>query len=155
MLKPNQAAIPAMSIVLNLQHIEYYTWINLKNFIEGFGFVSIDKSIMSGIKAAWASLSAQFYCWAIQRVTEHSFFLLIVMFSDGVGYFDYKTCRIRRMENHTYEEIPLHPEGVTMLCAIQLYGTIVPYFSRNEQEQIVTANAIFIGQCRTIISFQL
>lgn len=89
-----------------------------------------------------------FAAWALEQLTEDPFFHRTVMFSDEAhfwfnGYVNKQNCRIWSEENpHQYEETPLHPEKVTVWCAIHAGGVIGPYFFENAQGQRVTVNGV-------------
>ena len=59
------------------------------------------------------------------------------------GYVNKQNCRIWSEANHTlevYVETPLHPEKLTVWCALWAGGIIGPYFFKNDDSQNVTVN---------------
>ncbi|GFT39449.1 hypothetical protein TNCV_458081 [Trichonephila clavipes] len=57
------------------------------------------------------------------------------------GYVNNQNCRIWREANsQVYVETPLHPEKLTVLCALWAGGIIGPYFFKNDEGHNVTVN---------------
>ncbi|GFU31221.1 uncharacterized protein TNCV_1742181 [Trichonephila clavipes] len=53
------------------------------------------------------------------------------------GYVNKQNCRIWSEANpHVYVETPLHPEKLTVWCALWAGGIIGPYFFKNDEGQI-------------------
>ncbi|GFX33702.1 putative transposable element [Trichonephila clavipes] len=69
-----------------------------------------------------------------------------ILFSDEAhfwlnGYVDKQNCRIWSEANpQVYVETPLHPEKLTVWCALWAGGIIGPYFFKNDQGHNVTVN---------------
>ncbi|GFX33130.1 transposable element Tc3 transposase [Trichonephila clavipes] len=69
-----------------------------------------------------------------------------ILFSDEAhfwlnGYVDKQNCRIWSEANpQVYVETPLHPEKLTVLCALWAVGIIGPYFFKNDEGHNVTVN---------------
>ncbi|GFX39615.1 uncharacterized protein TNCV_2103591 [Trichonephila clavipes] len=65
-----------------------------------------------------------------------------ILFSDEVhfwfnGYVNKQNCRIWSEANpQVYVETPLHPEKLTVWCALWAGGIIGPYFFKNDEGQI-------------------
>ncbi|GFU54306.1 uncharacterized protein TNCV_576821 [Trichonephila clavipes] len=57
------------------------------------------------------------------------------------GYVNKQNCRIWREANpQVYVETPLHPEKLTVWCALWAGGIIGPYFFKNDGGHNVTVN---------------
>ncbi|GFV59244.1 histone-lysine N-methyltransferase SETMAR [Trichonephila clavipes] len=57
------------------------------------------------------------------------------------GYVNKQNCRIRSEANpQVYVETPLHPEKLTVWCALWAGGIIGPYFFKNDESHNVTVN---------------
>ncbi|GFV64021.1 transposable element Tc3 transposase [Trichonephila clavipes] len=57
------------------------------------------------------------------------------------GYFNKQNCRIWSEANpQAYVETPLHPEKLTVWCALWAGGIIGPYFFKNDEGHNVTVN---------------
>ncbi|GFU62062.1 putative DD41D transposase [Trichonephila clavipes] len=57
------------------------------------------------------------------------------------GYVNKQNCRIWNEANpQVYVETPLHPEKLTVWCALWAGGVIAPYFFKNDEGHIVTVN---------------
>ncbi|GFX50979.1 uncharacterized protein TNCV_2733301 [Trichonephila clavipes] len=69
-----------------------------------------------------------------------------ILFSDEAhfwlnGYFNKQNCRIWSEANpQVYVETPLHPEKLTVWCALWAGGIIGPYFFKNDEGHNVTVN---------------
>ncbi|GFU91406.1 uncharacterized protein TNCV_2541741 [Trichonephila clavipes] len=69
-----------------------------------------------------------------------------ILFSDEAhfwlnGYINKQNCRIRSEANpQVYVETPLHPEKLTVWCALWAGGIIGPYFFKNDEGHNVTVN---------------
>ncbi|GFV71683.1 uncharacterized protein TNCV_3534721 [Trichonephila clavipes] len=69
-----------------------------------------------------------------------------ILFSDEAhfwlnGYVNKQNCRIWSEANpQVYVEIPLHPETLTVWCALWAGGIIGPYFFKNDEGYNVTVN---------------
>ncbi|GFV27276.1 DDE_3 domain-containing protein [Trichonephila clavipes] len=57
------------------------------------------------------------------------------------GYVNKQNCHIWREANpQVYVETPLHPEKLTVWCALWAGGIIGPYFFKNDEDHDVTVN---------------
>ncbi|GFU67142.1 hypothetical protein TNCV_3675561 [Trichonephila clavipes] len=69
-----------------------------------------------------------------------------ILFSDEAhfwlnGYVNKQNCRIWSEANpQVYVETPLHPEKLTVWCALWAGGFIGPYFFKNDEGHNVTVN---------------
>ncbi|GFX17390.1 transposable element Tc3 transposase [Trichonephila clavipes] len=69
-----------------------------------------------------------------------------ILFSDEAhfwlnGYVNKQNCRIWSEANpQVYVETPLHPEKLTVWCALWAGGIIGPYFFKNDEGHNVTVN---------------
>ncbi|GFS62295.1 uncharacterized protein TNCV_5031601 [Trichonephila clavipes] len=67
-----------------------------------------------------------------------------ILFSDGAhfwlnGYVNKQNCRIWSEANpQVHVETPLHPEKLTVWCALWAGGIIGPYFFKNDEGHNVT-----------------
>ncbi|GFX64899.1 uncharacterized protein TNCV_450371 [Trichonephila clavipes] len=74
------------------------------------------------------------------------FRLLFILRSDEAhfwlnGYVNKQNCRIWSEANpQVYVETPLHPEKLTVWCALWAGGIIGPYFFKNDEGHNVTVN---------------
>ncbi|GFU69739.1 DUF4817 domain-containing protein [Trichonephila clavipes] len=61
------------------------------------------------------------------------------------GYVNKQNCRIWSEANpQVYVETPLHPEKLTVWCALWAGGIIGPYFFKNDEGHNVTVNGAMI-----------
>ncbi|GFW97418.1 uncharacterized protein TNCV_4990951 [Trichonephila clavipes] len=61
------------------------------------------------------------------------------------GYVNKQNCRIWREANpQVYGETPLHPEKLTVWCALWAGGIIGPYFFKNDEGHNVTVNGAVV-----------
>ncbi|GFW10887.1 transposase [Trichonephila clavipes] len=73
-----------------------------------------------------------------------------ILFSDGAhfwlnGYVNKQNCRIWSEANpQVYVETPLHPEKLTVWCALWAGG--IPYFFKNDENHNVTVNGLWFQQ---------
>ncbi|GFT58364.1 putative DD41D transposase [Trichonephila clavipes] len=66
------------------------------------------------------------------------------------GYVNKQNCHIWNEANpQVYNETPLHPEKLTVWCALWAGGIIGPYFFKNDEEHHVTVNG---GRYRAMIT---
>ncbi|GFU61838.1 putative transposable element [Trichonephila clavipes] len=78
-----------------------------------------------------------------------------ILFSDEAhfwlnGYINKQNCRIWSEANpQVYVEAPLHPEKLTVWCALWAGGIIGPYFFKNDESHNVTVNG---DRYRTMIT---
>ncbi|GFW63275.1 protein kinase domain-containing protein [Trichonephila clavipes] len=82
-----------------------------------------------------------------------------ILFSDEAhfwlnGYVNKQNCRIWREANpQVYVETPLHPEKLTVWCALWAGGIIGPYFFKNDEGHNVTVNGDRYRAMMTNFSF--
>ncbi|GFW83750.1 uncharacterized protein TNCV_668631 [Trichonephila clavipes] len=81
----------------------------------------------------------------IQSVMHHSPFARTICSDEAHfwlnGYVNIQNCRIWSEANpQVYVEIPLHPEKLTIWCALLAGGIIGPYFFKNDEGHNVTVN---------------
>ncbi|GFX15380.1 uncharacterized protein TNCV_3303091 [Trichonephila clavipes] len=73
------------------------------------------------------------YLWKISGEEKAHFWLN--------GYVNKQNCRIWSEANpQVYVETPLHPEKLTVWCALWAGGIIGPYFFKNDESHNVTVN---------------
>ncbi|GFX24888.1 transposase [Trichonephila clavipes] len=92
----------------------------------------------------------RFVEWAQNEIAVPDFHKRI-LFSDEAhiwlnGYVNKQNCRIWSEANpQVYVETPLHPEKLTVWCALRAGGIIGPYFFKNDEGHNVTVNG---DRCR-------
>ncbi|GFU55026.1 uncharacterized protein TNCV_425361 [Trichonephila clavipes] len=88
----------------------------------------------------------RFVKWAKNEIAVVPDFHKRILFSDGAhfwfnGYVNKQNCRIWSEANpQVYVETPLHPEKLTVWCALWAGGIIGPYFFKNDEGHNVTVN---------------
>ncbi|GFX24665.1 uncharacterized protein TNCV_3344451 [Trichonephila clavipes] len=88
----------------------------------------------------------RFVEWAQNEITVVPDFHKRILFSDEAhfwlnGYVNKQNCRIWSEANpQVYVETPLHPEKLTVWCALWAGGIIGPYFFKNDEGHNVTVN---------------
>ncbi|GFX17805.1 DUF4817 domain-containing protein [Trichonephila clavipes] len=84
--------------------------------------------------------------WAQNEIAVVPDFHKRILFSDEAhfwlnGYVNKQNCRIWSEANpQVYVETPLHPEKLTVWCALWAGGIIGPYFFKNDEGHNVTVN---------------
>ncbi|GFY07000.1 putative DD41D transposase [Trichonephila clavipes] len=88
----------------------------------------------------------RFVKWAQNEIAVVPEFHKRILFSDEAhswlnGYVNKQNCRIWSETNpQVYVETPLHPEKLTVWCALWAGGIIGPYFFKNDEGHNVTVN---------------
>ncbi|GFW95928.1 transposable element Tcb1 transposase [Trichonephila clavipes] len=88
----------------------------------------------------------RFVEWAQNEIAVVPDFHKRILFSDEAhfwlnGYVNKQNCRIWSEANsQVYVETSLHPEKLTVWCALWVGGIIVPYFFKNDEGHNVTVN---------------
>ncbi|GFW50613.1 transposable element Tc3 transposase [Trichonephila clavipes] len=88
----------------------------------------------------------RFVEWAQNEIAVVPNFHKRILFSDEAhfwlnGYVNKQNCRIWSEANpQVYVETPLHPEKLTVWCALWAGGIIGPYFFKNDEGRNVTVN---------------
>ncbi|GFX07890.1 putative DD41D transposase [Trichonephila clavipes] len=88
----------------------------------------------------------RFVEWAQNEIAVVPDFHKRILFSDEAhfwlnGYVNKQNCRIWSEANpQVYVETPLHPEKLTVWCALWAGGIIGPYFIKNDEGHNVTVN---------------
>ncbi|GFV76871.1 putative DD41D transposase [Trichonephila clavipes] len=88
----------------------------------------------------------RFVEWAQNEIPVVPDFHKRILFSDEAhfwlnGYVNKQNCRIWSEANpQVYVETPLHPEKLTVWCALWAGGIIGPYFFKNDESDNVTVN---------------
>ncbi|GFX79055.1 uncharacterized protein TNCV_3913421 [Trichonephila clavipes] len=88
----------------------------------------------------------RFVEWAQNEIAVVPDFHKRILFSDEVhfwlnGYANKQNCRIWSEANpQVHVETPLHPEKLTVWCALWTGGIIGPYFFKNDEGHNVTVN---------------
>ncbi|GFT31437.1 DUF4817 domain-containing protein [Trichonephila clavipes] len=88
----------------------------------------------------------RFVEWAQNKIAVVSDFHKRILFSDEAhfwlnGYVNKQNCRIWSEANpQVYVETPLHPEKLTVWCALWAGAIIDPYFFKNDEGHNVTVN---------------
>ncbi|GFV86083.1 putative transposable element [Trichonephila clavipes] len=89
----------------------------------------------------------RFVEWAQNEIAVVPDFHKRILFSDEAhfwlnGYVNKQNCRIWSEANpQVYVKTPLHPEKLTVWCALWADGIIGPYFFKNDEGLKVTVNA--------------
>ncbi|GFV94830.1 DUF4817 domain-containing protein [Trichonephila clavipes] len=89
----------------------------------------------------------RFVEWAQNKIDVVPDFHKRILFRDEAhfwlnGYVNKQNCRIWSEANpQVYVETPLHPEKLTVWCALGAGGIIGPYFFKNDEVHNVTVNA--------------
>ncbi|GFX42936.1 DUF4817 domain-containing protein [Trichonephila clavipes] len=90
----------------------------------------------------------RFVEWAQNEIAVVPDFHKRILFSDEAhfwlnGYVNKQNCRIWSEANpQVYVETPLHPENLTVWCALWAGGIIGPYFFKNDEGHKVTVMVI-------------
>ncbi|GFX22570.1 hypothetical protein TNCV_2785051 [Trichonephila clavipes] len=88
----------------------------------------------------------RFVEWAQNEIAVVPDFHKRILFSDEAhfwlnGYVNKQNCRIWSEANpQVFVETPLHPEKLTVWCALWAGGIIGPYFFKNDEGHNVTVN---------------
>ncbi|GFV91199.1 putative DD41D transposase [Trichonephila clavipes] len=87
----------------------------------------------------------RFVEWALNEIAVVPDFHKGILFSDEAhfwlnGYVNKQNCRIWSEVEQVYVETPLHPEKLTVWCALWAGGIIGPYFFKNDEGHNVTVN---------------
>ncbi|GFX46771.1 putative DD41D transposase [Trichonephila clavipes] len=88
----------------------------------------------------------RFVEWAQNKIAVVPDFHKRILFSDEAhfwlnGYVNKQNCRIWSETNpQVYVETPLHPEKLTVWCALWAGGIMGPYFFKNDEGHNVTVN---------------
>ncbi|GFX55802.1 putative DD41D transposase [Trichonephila clavipes] len=88
----------------------------------------------------------RFVEWTQNEIAVFPDFHKQILFSDEAhfwlnGYVNKQNCRIWSEANpQVYVETPLHPEKLTVWCALWASGIIGPYFFKNDEGHNVTVN---------------
>ncbi|GFU13105.1 putative transposable element [Trichonephila clavipes] len=88
----------------------------------------------------------RFVEWAQNEIAVVPDFHKRILYSDKAhfwlnGYVNKQNCRIWSEANpQMYVETPLHPEKLTVWCALWASGIIVPYFFKTDEGHNVTVN---------------
>ncbi|GFW54472.1 uncharacterized protein TNCV_1608361 [Trichonephila clavipes] len=96
----------------------------------------------------------RFVKWAQNGIAVVPDFHKRILFSDKVhfwlnAYVNKQNCRIWSEPNpQVYVETPLHPEKLTVWCALWAVGIIGPYFFKNDEGQNVAVNG---DRCRAVL----
>ncbi|GFV44898.1 putative DD41D transposase [Trichonephila clavipes] len=84
--------------------------------------------------------------WAQNEIAVVPDFYKRILFSDEAhfwlnGYVNKQNCRIWSEANpQVYVETPLHPEKLTVWCALWAVGIFGPYFFKNDEDHNVRVN---------------
>ncbi|GFW27380.1 retrovirus-related Pol polyprotein from transposon TNT 1-94 [Trichonephila clavipes] len=116
-----------------------------------FGFVEVRLDDGVTFPAGWCVNHVwvpwnRFVEWAQNEIAVVPDFHKRILFSDEAhfwlnGYVNKQNCRIWSEANpQVYVETPLHPEKLTVWCALWAGGIIGPYFFKNDEGHNVTVN---------------
>lgn len=133
-------SIPRRSQQLNLSQTT--TWRILR---KDLGLQPYKIQLIQEIKPADHHQRRLFADFALEKINADPFFYRSLIFSDEAhfwlnGYVNKQNCRIWSDENpHVALQKPLHPDKVTVWCAVHAGGVIGPYFFE-ENGRRVTVN---------------
>ncbi|CAH1988625.1 unnamed protein product [Acanthoscelides obtectus] len=88
----------------------------------------------------------QFGEWALAKLEEDPHFYRKIVFSDEAhfwlnGYVNKQNCRIwSKDQPEALQELPMHPEKITVWCGLWAGGIIGPYFFKDDNGRNVTVN---------------
>ncbi|GFT00618.1 putative transposable element [Trichonephila clavipes] len=118
-----------------------------------FGGHCLMSGLSSDLFSVWFGNSSndhqarrRFVEWAQNEIAVVPDFHKRILFSDEAhfwlnGYVNKQNCRIWSEANaQVYVETPLHPEKLTVWCALWAGGIIGPYFFKNDEGHNVTVN---------------
>ncbi|GFX51145.1 DUF4817 domain-containing protein [Trichonephila clavipes] len=111
------------------------------------------KSLCTDLTNVW--IMGRFVEWAQNEIAVVPDFHKRILFSDEAhfwlnGYVNKQNCRIWSEANpQVYVETPLHPEKLTVWCALWAGGIIGPYFFKNDEGHNVTVDG---DRCRAMIT---
>ncbi|GFS70769.1 putative DD41D transposase [Trichonephila clavipes] len=103
-------------------------------------------SFWFGNSSKRSSSKRRFVEWDQNKIAVVPDFHKRILFSDEVhfwlnGYVNKRNCRIWSEANPQVSvETPLHPEKLTVWCALWAGGIIGPYFFKNDEDHKVTVN---------------
>ncbi|GFT00276.1 DUF4817 domain-containing protein [Trichonephila clavipes] len=103
-------------------------------------------SVWFGNSSKRSSRRRRFVEWAQNEIVVVPDFHKRILFSDEAhfwlnGYVNKQNCHIWSEANpQVYVETPLHPEKLTVWCALWAGGIIGPYFFKNDEGHNVTVN---------------
>ncbi|GFY04273.1 DUF4817 domain-containing protein [Trichonephila clavipes] len=106
----------------------------------------IQKIIFVALHFKYDQARRRFVEWAQNEIAVVPDFHKRILFSDEAhfwlnGYVNKQNCRIWSEANlQVYVETPLHPEKLTVWCALWGGGIIGPYFFKNDEGHNVTVN---------------
>ncbi|GFW20855.1 putative DD41D transposase [Trichonephila clavipes] len=116
---------------------------------------SMIRRVESCITFHGGHIPRRFVEWAQNEIAFVPDFHKRILFSDEAhfwlnGYFKKQNCHIWSEANpQVYVETPLHPEKLTVCCALWAGGVIGPYFFKNDEGHNVTVNS---DRYRTMIT---
>ncbi|GFS81932.1 putative DD41D transposase [Trichonephila clavipes] len=114
-----------------------------------YRFITVKFTTLIGLNSPRRSTTLpaiKFVEWAQNDIAVVPDFHKRILFSDEAhfwlnGYVNKQNCRIWSEANpQVYVETPLHPEKLTVWCALWAGGIIGPYFFKNDEGQNVTVN---------------
>ncbi|GFU76245.1 putative transposable element [Trichonephila clavipes] len=124
----------------------------MMNFV-GFGLLAFADQLSSDLFKFGLAIHqndhqarCRFVEWAQNEIAVVPDFHKRILFSDEAhfwlnGYLNKQNCRIWSEANpQEYVETPLHPEKLTVWCALWAAGIIGPYFFKNDEGHKVTVN---------------
>ncbi|GFU62878.1 ADAM 17-like protease [Trichonephila clavipes] len=129
-------------------------WVDRDNFLEGRVF---DGDRFNSCQVIYSQFGLaihqndhqarrRFVEWAQNEIAVVPDFYKRILFGDEAhfwlnGYVNKQNCRIWSEANpQVYVEAPLHPEKLTVWCALWAGGIIGPYFFKNDEGHNVTVN---------------
>ncbi|GFV76237.1 putative DD41D transposase [Trichonephila clavipes] len=111
-----------------------------------YSFIDPFEDNLEALHFKYDQARCRFVGWAQNEIAFVPDFYKRILFSDEAhfwlnGYVNKQNCRIWSEDNpQVYVETPLHPEKLTVWCALWAGGIIVPYFFKNDEGHNVTVN---------------
>ncbi|KAK9877340.1 hypothetical protein WA026_017734 [Henosepilachna vigintioctopunctata] len=118
----------------------------MENFRKDLGLRAHKIQFVQELKPNDHQARRRFVEWAQNEIAVVPDFHRRILFSDQAqfwlnGYVNKQKCRIWSEDNpQVYDKTPLHPEKLTVWCALWAGGVIGPYFFKNDDGQNVTVN---------------
>ncbi|GFW82885.1 putative DD41D transposase [Trichonephila clavipes] len=149
-LGPFDESTPCLMIVL----MNCQTKLRI-NHLTAVKSVAILENNLVALHFQYDQARRRFVEWAQNEIAVAPDFHKRILYSDEAhfwlnGYVNKQNCRIWSEANpQVYVETPLHPEKLTVWCALWAGGIIGPYFFKNDEGHNVTVNG---DRYRTMIT---
>ncbi|GFY15919.1 hypothetical protein TNCV_1285641 [Trichonephila clavipes] len=129
--------------------LPYQDQVRWKNKIDDLRTIAVHQGNSDNLVALhfkYDQARRRFVEWAQNEIAVVPDFHKRILFRDEAhfwlnGYVNKQNCRIWSKANpQVYVETPLHPEKLTVWCALWAGGIIGPYFFKNDEGHNVTVN---------------